>query len=227
MNKRQFKDLTGERFGALCVIKRVENNKHNQIVWLCKCDCGNKITISGMHLNRGGSKSCGCLRGKNISKAKTIHGMTGTKIHKIWIKMQERCLDRNNNRYDRYGGRGIKICDRWMNFINFKEDMYDSFLEHAKIYGEKDTSIERIDIDKDYCIDNCKWITLAEQAGNTSKNRWFEAVSPNGDIFKSKNQTEFARKNNLSQSGIWQTLNNILISYKGWKFNYINSEDSE
>jgi hypothetical protein len=101
---------------------------------------------------------------------KQVHGMTKSRFHNIWLGMKNRCLNPNVKAYPRYGGKGIKVCDEWLNFINFKNDMYDLYLEHCNKYGEKDTTLDRIDSEGDYCKANCKWSTYKEQALNRTTN---------------------------------------------------------
>jgi hypothetical protein len=150
----KFQDLTGRRFGKLTVIERAET-KYGKTRWLCKCDCG-KYTITIAHrLLACQTRSCGCTRDLKI-----VHGMTKTRLHNEWSIMKRRCLNKNDSSFDRYGGRGIKICDEWKNsFMNFMNWALDN--------GYNDNlSIERVDVNGDYCPENCKWITMKEQAKN-------------------------------------------------------------
>lgn len=101
------------------------------------------------------------------------HGQSRTRFYTIWMGMKTRCFDTNFKQYSDYGGRGITICDSWLKFENFRDDMYVDYLEHSVDFGEKNTSIDRIDTDNNYCKDNCKWSTEFEQKRNTRRNSWF------------------------------------------------------
>lgn len=163
-------DLTSKKFGLLTVVGKAGHNKHGQLMWECECECGNKTVVIGQNLRRGMTKSCGCA--SHLPKTKT-HGMTGTVLHNRWLNMKSRCYNPNNKRYDRYGGRGIKICEEWKNdFMNFYNwAMANGFNESL--------SIDRIDNDGDYCPENCRFVDLMEQANNRSTNKFY---SVNGEL---------------------------------------------
>jgi hypothetical protein len=163
-------DITGQKFNRWTVIKRVENDSKGHAKWLCQCDCGNYGTHNSTRLMQEYTKSCGCFKNDNPSNYR--HGHAQKRIsptYNTWAGMKARCTDPKNQAYKHYGARGIKVCERWMTFANFLEDM-----------GEKPegTSLDRIDHSGDYCKENCKWSTHLEQARNKRSNR---NISFNGE----------------------------------------------
>ena len=156
-------DLIGQKFGKLTVVKRLENNKHGGTMWLCECECGNERTVMGQCLLNGDTKSCGCINKERVTK----HGLKGSRIYTIYQNMKSRCHNKNDKDYFKYGQRGIKVCQEWSDdFINFKNDMYESYLKHCEEFGEKETTLDRKDVDGDYYPNNCRWATNKEQSNN-------------------------------------------------------------
>ena len=160
-------DLTGQRFGKVTVLSRVANNKHGRAVWLCKCDCGNEKEIPAANLKSGRTTSCGCYSG-GLKRKTGTHGMTNTRIFHEWQSMLQRCNNPNNQRYEDYGGRGIKVCDEWIdNFVSFYEWSMDNGYDEI-------LTLDRKDVDGDYSPDNCRWVTNLEQQSNKRNNRVIE-----------------------------------------------------
>ncbi len=165
MSKSELIDITGERFGKLCVIGRADTNTttSGNAKWICKCDCGNITTVIGSKLRNGHTKSCGCNRISNIAK-----GHSKERLYRIWYKMKVRCYKEDDEHYKWYGGRGIRVCDEWLNdFLIFRE--------WALTHGYSRTlSIDRIDVNGNYEPSNCRWVSQKIQANNKSSNRHVE-----------------------------------------------------
>lgn len=160
MNKK-IKDLSGKKFGRLLVVD-FKYIKSKFAYWECKCDCGNYKIIRGVALSYKATKSCGCLQTESRKKLFTKHNLVYSKEYKSWSGMKSRCSNPNLPGSEHYYGKGIKVCKRWGDFINFYNDM------GPKPSGKH--SIDRIDNDGNYEPSNCKWSTMEEQANNTSKN---------------------------------------------------------
>lgn len=153
--------LSGKRFTKLLVLKEVETGKGGSF-WECRCDCGNITVIRGTMLTFGKTRSCGCLKREVLLSRITTHGASKTSEFWAWVSMKERCTNPKLRSYKNYGGRGIKVCARWMqSFGNFIADM-----------GWKPSpnhSLDRKDNDGDYTPENCRWSTSFEQGSNMRK----------------------------------------------------------
>jgi hypothetical protein len=227
INCSRTKDLTGQNFDRLTVLSFAGRSKNGRALWKCKCSCGNEdfVTKAKLLLN-GDTKSCGCLKLDKLIERSTKHGQAGKKtpFYCLWKNLRQRCNNSNDKRYKDYGGRGITYDKRWNDFLEFKKDMYQSYVFTKKKYRKVLTknnplSIERKDVNGNYCKENCIFITMNLQAGNTRNSRWFFGISPKGKIFKSKNQCEFARKHNLNRVNISQCLRGKRKNnHKGWQF---------
>jgi len=156
-------DLTGKRFGKLTVLEREPSQKTDDVRWRCVCDCGNEIVARGRNLKQGFTKSCGCSR-KVPRPYKATHGMSKTRLYRIWSLMKDRCENKNSPSYRKYGSRGIKVCDEWHSS--------SAFIEWALSNGyREDLSLDRIDFDGDYCPENCRWADAFVQGNNRRGNR--------------------------------------------------------
>lgn len=160
---KHFQNLTGRQLDRLTVLG-FKGREHKHSYWWCRCECGVITSANTNSLNRGTIKSCGCLKTDRISALNRTHGQSKTPVYRAWAHMLTRCYNPKGNRFQRYGGRGIAVCDRWReSFENFYEDMGDP--------PSSDHSLDRIDNDKDYSKSNCQWATRAQQMNNTSHNR--------------------------------------------------------
>lgn len=158
--------LVGRKFGRLSVIS-VDNeciSSHKYLV--CRCDCGNMVSVVGCSLLEGKTKSCGCLKNEVLVKRSKTHGMTNTRIYQTYRSMRQRCINPNNKCYKFYGGKGITICQEWL-------DDFTAFYTWAMNNGYDDSlTIERKDVSKGYNPENCTWIPMSEQCLNRTVNHF-------------------------------------------------------
>lgn len=161
--------LFGQRFGKLIAVEPQGSNGGKKILWLCKCDCGSMAIIAGTSLKSGTTKSCGCLvleQARKMGLSNKTHGYSSqgkiSKIYHIWNSMIRRCTNPKHKYYSDYGGRGIKVCDRWLKFENFLEDMGEA---------PPGLTLDRIKNKKGYYKENCRWATWRQQQRNRRDNR--------------------------------------------------------
>ena len=171
---KMLEDIIGKRYSRLLVVSYFMSDKHKRTYCLCQCDCGKLTEAKPSDLKRKYKQSCGCLMLEKLIKRVTTHGQSGhsgkyNTNYQAWQAMKRRCSNNNISHPDHhlYYGKGIIVCDRWKNsFENFIQDM-----------GEKPDdsySLDRIDSNKNYCPENCRWATATEQARNTSRNVRYE-----------------------------------------------------
>lgn len=154
----RFKDLVGESFGRLTV-HSLHSRGEGSVRWLCTCSCGNIVTPTTRDLRSGNTKSCGCARKESLRRFNTTHGMSDSRLYRIYRGMLTRCLNCNSKYYDSYGGRGIAVSEDWVeSFENFHKDMEGTYVD--------DATLERIDVNGNYCKENCMWVAKKEQALN-------------------------------------------------------------
>ena len=187
MSKRM--ELIGQRFGKLTVLKFAYIKSGNSF-WICQCDCENTITTQGSSLKSGHTLSCGCYQKTAASIAKKTHGMTKTRLYRIYRHMKERCYSPSCRYYADYGGRRIHICNEWLDdFMNF----YSWAINNG--YSEN-LSIDRIDNNKGYFPNNCRWVTAQVQCNNRRSNIYLEYLG------ESKTLADWARMLGIKYSSL-------------------------
>lgn len=196
-----YKDLSGMKFGRWTVVNEAEPiiTKSNRRIryWHCICDCGTKRNVRENSLIQGKSMSCGCYHSdimKVVGNYNTIHGMSNSRLYRIFNHMHNRCYNENDIRYNRYGGRGIYVADEWHKFENF--------MRWALSNGYKDDlSIDRIDPNGNYCPENCRWAAKSTQSNNKTNNRFY--------TFNNEIHTiaEWAKVFNIPYKKLWKRLN--------------------
>ena len=193
-HKKNNDDLTGKRFGMLLVIGKDEvRDKTGCIRYVCQCDCGNVVSVRSSSLNDGNTSGCGCRMYDTGEKQRSYkHGMSWDRLYRIWANMKDRCNNPNAGHYKHYGGRGIKVCNEWN-----ASDGFIPFRDWAVSNNYADNlTIDRIDNNKGYGPDNCRWVTTKEQALNTSRNH---RITFNG---KTLTISEWAKELGLNRNGL-------------------------
>jgi len=202
------------KYGRLTVIglshkaKRKDCNSYRSY-YKCLCQCGNTTVVRESDIKAGGVISCGCFRREFAKKQHTTHGMKYTRFYGCWNAMKNRCYNKKMKAFKNYGGRGIKVSNRWHDYNNFHKDMYKKYLSHIERFGKLQTTLDRINNNKDYSKDNCRWATRIEQANNNRGNR---IITING---RTQNLTKWSKEFNISVQS---------LSYR-LKSGYYNSID--
>lgn len=191
-------DLTGQRFGRLTVVKfagyKKRSNGYNVGYWQCMCQCGRSSVVSTSHLTSGWIRSCGCLQRETAREVHIKHGGQGTRLYSIWKNMISRTGIPGQRSYDYYGGRGITVCEEW------KKD-FEQFRNWAMRHGYQDhLTIDRIDVNGDYCQENCRWVTMKKQNNNKRNN---VRISYNGETLT---LAEWSEKLGIKEITLWQRI---------------------
>ena len=185
-------NLAGRRFGRLTAIERVASTKA-QAQWRCVCDCGKETVVRSQDLRNGHTKSCGCY-GLEVSASHTpsfsTHKESRSRLYRVWIGMKGRCNNCENKDYSYYGGRGIKVCQEW-------DTSYEAFRKWALASGYQDAlTIDRIDVNGNYCPENCRWVDMKTQMNNTRANR---RITQNGET---RTMAEWAERTGIAYETI-------------------------
>lgn len=210
-------DIVGNQYNRLTVLQLDKKDEKHRLYWLCKCICGETKTIRGDRLKKGITKSCGCLHKeklKQIAEERKSKGkLKKERLYVIWIGIKQRCLNVNCNEYKRYGHKGIKICDSWLND-------YQDFKKWSMKNGYKENlSIDRIDVYGNYEPSNCKWSDAKEQANNRTNNL--------NITFNNKTQTlaQWSEELNITYSCLYRRIKSNWSIEKA--FNLNNNNESE
>lgn len=196
------KDLSGQRFGRLTVLHQADDyvypNGKRRTQWECKCDCGKIVIVEQSNLKRGNSKSCGCLDAELKATRSITHGDRYSRLYSIWTNMKDRCNNPRSNTFAQYGGRGISVCKEW-------DESYQLFKDWAVSAGYSETidsyhcSLDRIDVNCGYSPDNCRWVSMKDQANNRRNTLYItydgetKSLSEWADKINIKYHTLFAR----------------------------------
>ena len=192
-------NLIGQRFERLLVKEKKGKNKHNKVVWICICDCGNKVETTTGSLHTGNTQSCGCLGKEKRNQNNLRNKLSNPKIGHVRSGMIQRCYNPKNKRYKNYGGRGIAVCKEWL-------ESPRAFHDWAVASGYKEgLSIERINNNGDYEPSNCRWIPMREQVNNQTLTRY---IPYNGEV---KTLTQWAKQYRLNISTLKDRLDKL-----GW-----------
>ena len=175
------KDYSGKRYNNMTVIKSVyeKEYKNGKCVFVeCVCDCGNKKTVRISDLQSGRTTSCGCNKIKKSKQRNTKHSMCDSRIYRIWSGMKARCKYKSCEEYRNYGGRGVSVCEEWLN-------SFVSFYNWSMSNGYKENlSIDRINVNGNYCPENCRWATTEEQSNNKRVNKFFNIDGENKTLMQ-------------------------------------------
>lgn len=187
--------MTGRRFGALVAMERIGSSPLNgNAIWSLVCDCGRQCSVDGYSVRSGKVTTCQACAAERSRVASVTHGMSGSREFATWTDIQTRCLNANSTGFKNYGGRGIKVCERW-------RTSFDAFLADMGPRPSSRHSIERDDVDGHYEPGNCRWATAAEQARNKRNNR---RITING---VTKTMTDWASAAGLTPSAMLYRIN--------------------
>lgn len=177
-------DITGKKYGRLTVLSFDHKDKRGEYCWRCRCDCGNETIATGNKLRTGAKKSCGCLQEEHRREGfNKKHGKTDTPLYVAWLNMRSRCNRQDNIMFKHYGGRGIRVCAEW-------DKDFNEFMRWALSHGyEEGLTIDRIDVNGNYCPDNCRWVSKKEQYLNRTDSHLITAFGKTQTIKEWSDET--------------------------------------
>ncbi len=190
---KQVYDRTGVRFGRLVALSQAERTKAGKTQWNCICDCGNTKIVATSNLVTGGTTSCGCFAEERHKVSRRTHGMRQTPEYKSWSESRQRCNNPSNSNYKDYGGRGIRVCEKW-------DQSFESFFADMGAKPSMSHSIDRIDVNGHYEPGNCRWATPQEQSANRRNAVLIQAFG------KTMSLAEWSRETGISASEIRRRL---------------------
>lgn len=195
-------DITGQKFGLWTAIRHTGSMPYGGRAYLCRCECGTERVVSATSLRKGSTTNCGCAAVASLVRRSRKHGLYGSPIYMAWCRMKERCYYQKHPYYGYYGGKGIKVCSRWL-------DDPQAFYDDMASTWRKGLTLDRIDSSKDYSPDNCRWASRSTQ----SRNRSTTVMLTLND--ETRSLPEWAERLGLPAS----TLRNRY--YNGWSHNAI------
>jgi len=160
--------MVGRTFGRLTVERRDGSTSHGEATWLVRCYCGERFSVLGANVRRGLTVSCGCSRREALARSRRKHGRAKTPEYNSWQGMISRCENVNNSDFANYGGRGIRVCERW-------RESFEAFFADMGPRPTAGHSVDRVDVNGNYVLDNCRWSTQRQQQRNRRNNRWITA----------------------------------------------------